>query len=192
MPAYNVTGNQSLTTFCTGSLSEASRQYIEGGPDKQHSGALSPWLLNFSMTLHPSVQITPKSWQFLERSLENTGLNNNSESLAANGQKSFLAYLDICQGKLCKQIVFCGGFVWVWSRVNSRSAVDILSHLGQSTEPILSLFTQGGRGCIFHSGPCFCTQKFPCFYSGWKTFPTQWHAINLVEQLYKICSAIFE
>lgn len=171
MPAYNVSGNQSSKLPPVLAHSEAARQHIERAWHQQRNGALSPWLLTFSMTLHPSVQITPKSGQFLECSLENTGLNNNSGSPAANGQKSFLTYLDICQGKLCKRIVSHGDFVRVWPCVNSRGAVDILPHLGQSTKLMLSLFTQAGKGSVFHSSSCFWSPKFPYSYYRWKNFP---------------------
>lgn len=130
------------------------------------NGALSPWLLNFSMTLHPSGQITPKRWQFLECSLENTGLNTNSGSPAANGQKSFLTYLDICQGKLCKR----GDFVRVWPCANSRGAVDILPpSWPEHRVDVISVHTEG-RESVFHSSSCFWTPKFPCFYYRWKNF----------------------
>lgn len=138
------------------------------------------------MTLHPSGQITPKRWQFLECSLENTGLNNNSGSPAANGQKSSLTYLDICQGKLCKRIVR------VWPYANSRGAVDILPDLGQSTELMLSLFTQREEEAFSTLALVFEPQSFHAFIIGEKTSQTQWHVISLVEQLCKICSAIFE
>lgn len=80
------------------------------------------WTKSFSNDRDPALCMSADTWRtylglwpvlnlkagnFLECSLENIGLNNNSGSLAAKGQKSSLTYLESCQGKLCKLIVFC-------------------------------------------------------------------------------------
>lgn len=122
-------------------------------------------------------------------------LKSDSEWESADGQKHFLLSLGSGQGKLDQLIIlaFLGAFLlFILGPIWKPETLYVCSSLCQHTRLMLSLFSQGKKGRTFHSSPCFHAQKFPCYYSGCWNFPKPVTCSVSVEQLYKICSAIFE
>lgn len=124
-----------------------------------------------------------------------------SESLSGSGQKPFLGGLGRGQGQPSPRIVFAflRGLAWggagvflTLSGVRKR-CVPLLPCLPAQRTRVLSL-RAGREGSTFHSSPCLHAPEFPwnCSALTVDTLRGQRHAVNLVEQLSKIWSVIFE